>query len=125
MRGHFEPDFGGAIAIPDGSPAGVTVPVQVFGLASVDTDVVIHLAIDHPRRSDLRVTLTNPATAEVVVFDGLGQSGQDLALSDHVVYGFSGDEMVNGVWYLSVADRAPLQAGTITHLGLTITSRWD
>lgn len=125
MRGYFD-YFGGEwgeVAVPDNGQAELNLPA--FGLATVDTDVVIDLVISHPRISDLYVTLTNPATAEVVVFDGAGQSGAEIALRDHVVRGFSGDEMVNGTWTLRVTDRASGNAGTVHRFALTITSRYD
>lgn len=122
MRGRFESDLTPA-SIPDAS--SVVLPLPVYGLATVDTDVVIDLVIDHPRISDLRVTLTNPATAEVLVYDGAGQTGPEVALRDHVVLGFSGDESVNGLWQLRVEDRAGGAAGSVYRFALTITSRWD
>jgi hypothetical protein len=122
MRGRFESDLTPA-SIPDAS--SVVLPLPVYGLATVDTDVVIDLIIDHPRISDLRVTLTNPATAEVLVYDGAGQTGPEVALRDHVVLGFSGDESVNGLWQLRVEDRAGGAAGSVYRFALTITSRWD
>lgn len=122
MRGRFESDLTPA-SIPDAS--SVVLPLPVYGLATVDTDVVIDLVIDHPRISDLRVTLTNPATAEVLVYDGAGQTGPEVALRDHVVLGFSGDESVNGLWQLRVEDRAGGAVGNVFRFALTITSRWD
>ena len=122
MRGRFESDLTPA-SIPDAS--SVVLPLPVYGLATVDTDVVIDLVIDHPRISDLRVTLTNPATAEVLVYDGAGQTGPEVALRDHVVLGFSGNESVNGLWQLRVEDRAGGAAGSVYRFALTITSRWD
>ncbi len=122
MRGYFNANYGD-VAVPDGS--NVALELQAFGLASVDADVVIDLVISHPRVSDLLVTLTNPATAEVVVYDGAGKTGSEVALRDHVVRGFSGDEMVNGNWTLRVTDRATGSTGTVHHFALTITSRWD
>lgn len=122
MQNHFESSYG-EVAVPDASSVELTLPV--YGLASVDTDVVIDLFIAHPRVSDLRITLTNPATAEVLVYDGAGQTGSEIYLRDHVVRGFSGDEMVNGNWTLRITDRAAGSVGTVYGFGLTITSRWD
>jgi DNA uptake protein ComE-like DNA-binding protein len=125
MRGYFD-YFGGEwgeVAVPDNGSVALEVPV--YGLASVDADVVIDLVVSHPRISDLRITLTNPATAEVVVFDGAGRTGAEVALRDHVVRGFSGDEMVNGAWTLRVTDRATGSTATVHRFALTITSRFD
>jgi DNA uptake protein ComE-like DNA-binding protein len=124
MRGHFESEYDGA-AIPDNDPAGLTLALPVYGLASVDTDVLIDLWIDHPRPADLRVTLVNPATAEVVVFDNPSATGGEIWYRDRVVRGFSGDEQVNGIWQLRVVDRTGGNVGAVYRFGLTITSRWD
>ncbi|MCC7541610.1 MAG: proprotein convertase P-domain-containing protein, partial [Deltaproteobacteria bacterium] len=110
--------------IPDGSAAGAEVTLVAFGLATVDVDVTIDLHIVHARPRDLRVTLINPAGAEVVVIDGTG-AGAEVLLEDVAVRGFSGDEQVNGVWRLRVVDRVSGRTGTVERFGLTITSRWD
>ena len=86
---------------------------------------VIDLIIDHARLSDLRVTLTNPASTEVLIYDGAGQTGSEVALRGHVVHGFSGDEQVNGIWQLRVEDRAGGAVGNVFSFALTVTSRWD
>jgi DNA uptake protein ComE-like DNA-binding protein len=125
MRGYFQSTYD-ATPIPDASTAGVTFELPVYGLASVDTDVLLDLRIDHPRPADLRVTLTNPATAEVLIFDGPGGwPASQLNRSGYVVHGFSGDEEVNGIWRLKVEDRAAGSTGEIVRFGLNITSRWD
>ncbi len=124
MRGHFDSTYG-ETPIPDDASGGVVLDLPVYGLASVDTDVRIDLVVSHPRISDLRITLTNPATAEVVIFDGAGQTGSEVYLRDALVRGFSGDEQVNGVWQLRVVDRAGGSTGSVYSFGLTITSRWD
>ncbi len=122
MRGRFvsEPE----LAIPDASPEGVIAHLPVYGLASVAMDVVLDLYIDHPRIRDLTVTLEDPATTRVVIFDG-DRDGAEIYLRDFVVLGFPGDESVNGFWKLHVTDRVTGQTGTIEDFSLTITSRWD
>jgi hypothetical protein len=125
MRGYFESTYG-EVAVPDNSTTGVTLELPVYGLASVHTDVIIDLLIDHPRPADLRVTLINPATADVVLFDGAGGwPASQLNRNGYVVPGFSGDEAANGVWQLKVEDRASGMTGTVVRFGLQITSRWD
>lgn len=113
-----------ALAIPDDSPSGAEAQLVAYGLATVDVDVWVDLSIAHPRIADLRVTLINPAGAEVVLFDGAA-SGGEVHLDHALVRGFSGDESVNGVWRLVAVDRASGRTGTIDRFGLTITSRWD
>ncbi len=122
MRGSFED--AATSAIPD---AGVLVRrLSVRGLATVDTDVHLRLTIDHPRASQLRITLTNPATNEVLVHDGgAADDGHPLVIDRPILNGFSGDESVNGEWTLRVTDRASGQTGTLAGWTLTVTSRWD
>ncbi len=126
MRGHFESTYSDA-TIPDASTAGVSLELPAYGLATVHTDVVLDLVISHPRISDLRVTLTNPATAEIVIHDGpaWGINGTELVRKNYVVHGFSGDEQANGQWTLTVVDSVTGQTGQVLQYGLTITSRWD
>jgi serine protease len=122
MRGLYvsEP----ALAIPDNDASGVEAQLLVYGLATVDMDVRVDLLISHPRIADLRVTLVNPAGTEVTVFDG-SSDGPELALAGEAIAGFPGDESVNGVWRLRVADVAAGETGVVGTFGLTITSRWD
>ena len=110
--------------IPDGDTAGLRIPVEVSGLASVDMDVIIYLELTHESPSDLFITLTNPATNEVVVFDQEPAEGPDLVLH-RTPRGFSGDESVNGTWWLKVVDGTSGGTGTVDRWSLEITSRWD
>ncbi|MCE9578887.1 MAG: proprotein convertase P-domain-containing protein [Deltaproteobacteria bacterium] len=121
MRGAFAD--AATTAIPDGG--SIDRAIAVRGLATVDTDVVIALTIDHPRGSQLRVTLTNPAGTEAVVHDGVAADDGHALVLDGPVSGFSGDEMVNGEWTLRVTDRATGQVGAIRGWQLVVTSRYD
>lgn len=109
--------------IEDGAAAGTQSSVIVSGLATVDTDVSIGLRLIHPDTSQLKVTLTNPAGVEVVVFDG--RPGQEIWVDDHPVVGFSGDEEVNGVWTLRVIDQTTGETGVLDAWSLTVGSRFD
>lgn len=111
------------IDIPDGSTDGAASSVVAEGLAVVDTDVELEGYILHPDVSQLRVTLTNPAGTEVVVFDG--ETGGEELILDGPVAGFSGDEQVNGAWTLRVVDAESGQAGTLDHWAIRLGSRWD
>lgn len=124
MRGAWGVEFplDDAPAIPDADPEGLTHTLVANGLATVDTDVEIDLFIIHPDATQLRVTLTNPAGAEVVVFDG---EAQEVFLRNHPVLGFSGDEMVNGPWTLRVIDEVAGEVGTLDSWNLRLGSRFD
>jgi subtilisin-like proprotein convertase family protein len=122
MRGNFaEADL--ELDVPDGDDEGITRTVMVYGLASVDMDVQLDLAVSHPDQSELRVTLTNPAGTEVTVFDG--ETGPGSLVFDGPVFGFSGDEGINGPWTLRVVDTTPGGSGTLHHWTLRLGSRFD
>ena len=121
MRGGFADATSTTIA--DNSTTSRTVNVR--GLATVDTDVTIKLTIDHPKPSQLRITLANPNGTEAVVFQGTAATtGSSLVLNQPVV-GFSGDESVNGQWTLRVTDLATGSVGSLRGWTLGVTSRWD
>ncbi|MBP9089364.1 MAG: proprotein convertase P-domain-containing protein [Kofleriaceae bacterium] len=121
MRGSFADATSTAL-----TDAGTTArSVSVRGLATVDTDVTIKLTIDHPKPSQLRITLANPGGTEAVVFQGTAATtGSSVALNQPVV-GFSGDESVNGQWTLRITDMTTGSVGTLRGWTLGVTSRWD
>lgn len=112
-------------SIPDNNAAGGVASLLVYGLATVDMDVVIDVYVAHTRPKDIKVTLTNPAGNEVVVFDGATTAASEIYFRGKALSGFSGDESVNGVWTLKAVDSKSGEAGSIERFGLTITSRWD
>ena len=82
---------------------------------------MIHLEIDHPRKADLRVTLTQPSSAETIVWT-TGSSGAPLVLAGATL---ETDSEVNGTWLLAVEDTASGSAGVVRGWSLAITSRYD
>ena len=111
-------------AIPDNDPVGLTKAMVVSGLATVDMDVIVYVELDHDAPDELRITLTNPDTNEVVVWDRESESGGNFVIHRAPV-GFSGDESVNGIWTLKVMDLAGWNTGTVERWSLEIVSRWD
>lgn len=111
------------VAVPDGGTVAARLVVR--GLATVDTDVVVRATIEHPRASQLRVTLTNPAGAEVLLHDGTAADDGAALVIDRPILGFSGDESVNGEWTLRIVDRATGSTGRLAGWTLIVTSRWD
>ncbi|HUS64764.1 MAG TPA: proprotein convertase P-domain-containing protein [Kofleriaceae bacterium] len=109
------------VDITDSDPAGVTSSVLVSGLATVDMDVSVSLRVVHPDTTQLRVTLTNPAGTEAVVFDG--EPGQEIWVDDLPVDGFPGDESVNGTWTLRVVDKTTGETGLLDAWDLLVGSR--
>nr|WP_255216130.1 proprotein convertase P-domain-containing protein [Pseudenhygromyxa sp. WMMC2535] len=100
-------------------------------LATVDTDVIIRVELDHPDPSALTITLTNPDSNEVMVWDQeLGPVNYPWFEFDgeFVIHrspvGFSADESVNGTWTLKIVDAGD-SGGTLKGWGLEIMSRFD
>ncbi|MGA9521630.1 MAG: DVUA0089 family protein [Myxococcaceae bacterium] len=121
MTGRFS-DWRGS-SIPDNAPNGAKRTLVAYGLASVDMDVHLDAIIRHAAVEQLKVTLENPAGAQVLVYDGTTK-GKDLVLNLDV-RGFSGDEQVNGTWTLKVVDTRKGTTGSIERWALTIGSRLD
>lgn len=102
--------------------AVTTVPVEVSGLGSNDTDVLLLVRLNHPRAADLRITVESPSGREVTVVDGvaLPRTGQVSS----ALRGFSGQETVNGTWKVRFYDqqagqRGSLDEGSILEIGST------
>ncbi|HMV69878.1 MAG TPA: proprotein convertase P-domain-containing protein [Myxococcota bacterium] len=91
---------------------GVTeLPVVVSGLAERDTDVLLSVRIDHPRSTDLRLTVESPSGHELTVVEGVplprdGEVSSALA-------GFQGDEQVNGTWIVRLYDTVAGERGSL------------
>jgi hypothetical protein len=112
--------------LPIDPTAPTTSMIVMSGLATVDMDVAISLSLTQERAGSLRITLTNPATAEVVLFDG--PSPDNFLELEMPVIGFSGDEQVVGAWTLTVTDTTPGSASTgatLDRWSLLVGSRWD
>ena len=111
--------------IHDAPSGGIAPSVVVYGLASVPVDIEVVARIDHPRRTDLRVTLIDPNGAEAVLWDRtteLAEWNRSFVTSG----GISRDDQVNGRWSLRVEDLvAGGGEGTLVSWSLFIVSRWD
>ncbi len=123
MRGRFEADLPEAARTnDDGAP--LFIPVEVFGLASVDTDVLVDLLVTTNDFSSLEVALVHASGTKVTLFSGardVAPSNGEFYLRGSPVSGFPGDEAVNGTWGLEISG-----AGAVVYrLSLEITSRWD
>lgn len=115
---------GGALAIPgDGTPAETSQ--LVGGLTSVDMDVVIWVELDHPAPQELVIELRNPSGNQVPVAS-LQSSPLHPGGVGIVPTGFSGDESVNGTWWLVVRDEVVnANNGSVSAWELEIMSRFD
>jgi hypothetical protein len=117
MYGTFVSDE--EVAIPDDG-SEVSTSLEVEGLATVPIDVVLTIDVDHPRMSDLILSISN--------FAGYGES---LWLHDAdpevelVVRAFPSDDMVNGTYTVTLIDDVPGEAGTLRGWELYVVSNWD
>lgn len=78
--------YGGAVTpaagIPDNSPNGVSVTIDVPANGNdIIDDIFVGLIITHSWQGDLRATLTSPAGTTVVLFDRPGFSGTGFGFS--------------------------------------------
>lgn len=121
MANHFY--SGTPIAIPDANAQGASMGMTIFGLATVPEDVIVHLTINHPRKSDLRVILTQPSSAEAVVWNV--DSAGDARVVMTPATGVERDSAVNGLWLLTVIDTRAGETGTLEGWSLELTSRMD
>lgn len=112
---------GTEVAIPDGNASGASIGVTVGGLATVPEDVVVHLELDHPRKQDLRILLTQPSSAQSVVWE-VNSAGDARVVMGGTV---ERDSSANGVWMLTVIDTVSGSVGTLNGWSLELTSRMD
>lgn len=110
-------------AIADGPDGGISTDVQVVGLATVPMNATLRVLIDHPRPSDLVLTLENTAGTVVPVWDP-SMGPLPTALEDIPVQ-VPGDEPANGMWVLSAFDTVAGETGTIQFFTLELISRFD
>lgn len=83
-------------------------------------DIIVHLDLVHPRKADLRIVLTQPSSAESLVWE-VGSTGAARV----VPLGAEFDSGVNGQWTLQVIDTQGGSVGTLRGWSLELTSRWD
>lgn len=119
------------LAIPDHQPAGVTDSIVVDRTASIE-QVQVDVAIRHPFRGDLRVSLISPRGTVVPLF---GRVAPVIDGTDDLIARFSEDnapglatlmgESAAGTWALQVADLAAADVGSLESwvLSLALSSR--
>ncbi len=109
------------VAIPD---AGTIEPgIVVYGLATVPVDIEVVVELDHPRPTDLRLTLVDPNGSEAPLWDQEALDGYNRTFANEG--NISRDDMVNGEWHLRVEDLVTGETGTIPRWSLFLTSRYD
>jgi kexin len=117
-----------ALAIPDNTPTGVsdTIVVGGSGLSNIEYVEVTFAASDHTFAGDLEITLTNDTTGTVSRLAELHDCpGFVCTPHDGWVFGTARhlDEAADGIWTLTVADRAAMDVGTFQSWGLKFYGR--
>ncbi|MDQ2978520.1 MAG: S8 family serine peptidase, partial [Acidobacteriota bacterium] len=123
----FSPYSGAAVSIPDGSGVA-TVSTTTSGYTGILATVQVWVQIDHPRPSQLRVTLIGPDGTTALLSD---QTGTD----EHPINAFYGKtdaaaesldkfagKTVNGVWTLRVEDRVTGVTGRIRNFAVQLVT---
>jgi len=111
------------VAIPDQSSVERTFTVS--GLVGVIQGVKLNLAITHPRKGDLAVTLRSPSGKTVTLLSAVVKtksSQANLILSGKKVSGFT-NLSPDGVWTLTVRDSFQQDVGSLESGSLEITTR--
>jgi DNA uptake protein ComE-like DNA-binding protein len=121
MAGRYRVE--GPAPIFDLPSVGIAPSVVVYGLASVPVDIEVVLELDHPRPTDLRVTLVDPNGDEAVLWDRSPELSRWSR--SFVPTGISRDDQVNGRWHLRIVDVVSGQSGTFRSFSLFVVSRWD
>jgi hypothetical protein len=104
------------LSVPDATAGGVTSSIEV---GSTSARVVrASVAITHPYRGDLRVTIVAPNGQSRVLHDKTGGSFDDLVLEDLDVSSLAGGRF-SGTWRLRVEDLARADTGTLNQWSLT------
>ena len=111
------------VAIPDQSSVERTFTVS--GLVGVIQGVKLNLAITHPRKGDLAVTLRSPSGKTVTLLSAVVKtksSEANLIFLGKKVSGFT-NLSPNGVWTLTVRDSFQQDVGSLQSGSLEITTR--
>lgn len=121
MKRGFEVELEQPISF-GGQDTVVEVPINVFGLATVHTDVWINLWMTHPDPASLHVSLVNPSGTSAQI-NAIGSG--ELYLAQHPLLGYPGDESANGRWTLRIASPSGAPVGQLHELAITMMTRWD
>jgi subtilisin-like proprotein convertase family protein len=113
-------------SIPDNNTTGTTSALSMSGLSGVLSDVNVTVAITHPYKGDLRVTLIHPDGTQVILHNQTGGSADNinttfdtLTAPAQALSALNG-KSPNGTWQLRVQDLAAQDIGTLTAWSLQL-----
>lgn len=113
-----------SVRIPDDEPSGVTRHIDLPRGTTL-RELSVAVDISHPWVGDLRVTLTPPNGLEVPLYEGNGESGENLdrtwrseEISD--LQALQGTD-VGGTWQLQVVDQLSRDEGKLNWWKLEVT----
>ena len=119
----IEQDRHPAMAIPDNDPAGVSDSMAIAASGDIK-DAQVWVDITHTWIGDLRVKLTTPAGAEIILHDRSGGN------RDNLIESFSSNNLAalntlvgqpaRGTWILHVTDLAGRDVGKLNRWGLKL-----
>jgi subtilisin-like proprotein convertase family protein len=103
----------GEWAIPDNTPEGVIVPLQMDVKVVIES-IKVHVVIEHPFIGDLRVNLNAPSGKSVTLHNRVGFANDNIekTFEGDVLNTFIGEE-INGEWQLQAIDFATRDNGFI------------
>lgn len=109
-----------AVPIVDNDPAGASMDVVVYGLATVPEDIMVTLDIDHPRPQDLVVKLISTNGSDSLLWNNDSSPAYYLP-----ALGIERDNYVNGKLTLEVVDTVSGQSGVLNGFEVWLSSRYD
>jgi hypothetical protein len=109
---------------PDGAlvaGGSLEIPILVSGLATVPTGAYLDLQLVQDAANELEIRIINPLGTSTLV----SASAAKLIELDLTPLPVPGDESAGGVWKLVIDDLGGKASGAVTHLALTLDTRWD
>ena len=133
---------GPPVAIPDNSPTGASVTINVTDVQQI-VDLNVRVNITHTFDGDLTLSLTGPDSTTIILSNRRGSSGDNFTdtvfdqeaataiasgtapftgsfIPDESLAGYAG-KFATGIWTLKVVDSAAADTGNITGFDLFFT----
>jgi subtilisin-like proprotein convertase family protein len=108
------------LSIRDASTVWTTKRIEVFGLPSRVRQINLSMLVDHTYPQDLQIKIQSPSGRTRLIFNRFPQTTGPLFIDESdFTSGFSGVR-ANGIWRVSVRDRAREDVGFIRDTRLTI-----